>query len=219
MSIANFVNICANNKDVPASCFKADQLGANDLSDLLDDDPTPLTMEKMNKITEKIRRSLDDRKLASTPKPTTSTTAKLACFETKNAASKTTSAPRSARDFRRGNGPLRGGFRGGGDRRGSQDPNTIQCNVCAQLGHGWLTCPKGNKEIQKKELSHSEERDTAKEARNASLAFRRAEREEEVSEDEGYGVESEAGASVNRETYSVGSLSLSSLSLSTPSHL
>jgi hypothetical protein len=87
------------------------------------------------------------------------------------------------------------------------------------LGHGWLTCPKGNKEIQKKELSHSEERDTAKEARNASLAFRRAEREEEVSEDEGYGVESEAGASVNRETYSVGSLSLSSLSLSTSSHL
>jgi hypothetical protein len=40
-----------------------------------------------------------------------------------------------------------------------------------------------------------------------------------VSEDEGYEVESEAGASVNSETYSVVSLSLSSLSLSTPSHM
>jgi hypothetical protein len=113
--IANFVNICANNKDVPVSYREAYQLGANDLSDLLADDPTPLTMEKMNKVTEKIRREIDNRKLATTPKPPASTTAKLACFETKNAASaasKTTSAPRSARDFRRGNGPLREGFRG-----------------------------------------------------------------------------------------------------------
>jgi hypothetical protein len=91
--------------------------------------------------------------------------------------------------------------------------------MCAQLGHGWLTCPKGNKEMQKKELVSMEERDTAKDARNASRAFRRAQREEEVSEDEGYEVESEAGASVNRDTYSVGSLSLSSLSLSDPSHM
>ena len=60
------------------------------------DDPTPLTMEKMNKVTEKIRRSIDDRKLAPTPKPLASTTAKLARFETKNAASvsKATSAPK-----------------------------------------------------------------------------------------------------------------------------
>ena len=93
----------------------------------LADDPTPLTMEKMNKVTEKIRRALDDRKLAPTPKPLASTTAKLVCFETKNAASvsKATSAPK--------------GFRGGGDRRGARDPSTIQCNMCAQLGHGWLT--------------------------------------------------------------------------------
>ncbi len=88
------------------------------------DDPTPLTMEKMNKVTEKIRRSIDDRKLATTPKPLASTTAKLARFETKNdaSASKATSEPK--------------GFRGGGDRRGARDPSTIQCNVCAQWGHG-----------------------------------------------------------------------------------
>ena len=96
------------------------------------------------KVTEKIRRALDDRKLAPTPKPLASTTAKLARFETKNAASapKATSAPRSACDFRRGNGPLRGGFRGGGDRTGTRDPSTIRCNMCAQLGHGWLTKPQ-----------------------------------------------------------------------------
>jgi len=141
--------------------------------DRLADDPTPLTMEKMNKVTEKIRRALDDRKRATTPKPLASTTAKLARFETKNAASasKATSAPRSARGFRRGNGPLLGGFRGGGDRRGARDPSTIQCNMCDQLGHGWLTCPKGNKEMQKKELARRDERDTAKDARNASRAF------------------------------------------------
>jgi hypothetical protein len=42
LSIANFVNTCANNKDIPASSREAYQLGANDLSDLLADDPTPL---------------------------------------------------------------------------------------------------------------------------------------------------------------------------------
>ena len=35
LSIANFVNTCANNKDVPAAYREAYQLGANDLSDLL----------------------------------------------------------------------------------------------------------------------------------------------------------------------------------------
>jgi hypothetical protein len=64
---------------------KAYQLGANDLRDLLADDPSPLTMEKMNKITEKIRRAFDDRKLAPTPKPTASSAIKLARFETKRA--------------------------------------------------------------------------------------------------------------------------------------
>ena len=164
------------------------------------DDLTPLMMEKMNKVAKSLRRALNDRKLAPTPKPLASTTAKLARFETKNAASvsKATSAPK--------------GFRGGGDRRGARDPSTIQCNECAQWGHGWLTCPTGNKEMQKKELARQElarmeESDTAKDARNASRAFGRAQREEEVSENEGYEVESEAGASVNRDTYSVGSVS------------
>jgi hypothetical protein len=175
LSIANFVNTCANNKDIPASYREAYQLGANDLSDLLADDPTPLTMEKMNKVTEKIRRVLDDRKLAPALKPPASTMTKLARFDTKNAASasKATFAPRSGRDSRRGNGPLRGGFRGGGDIRGARDPSTMQCNTCAQLGHGWLTCPKGNKEMQKKEIARREERDTVKGARNASRALRR----------------------------------------------
>ena len=142
------------------------------------DDLTPLMMEKMNKVAK----------------------SQLARFETKNAASvsKATSAPK--------------GFRGGGDRRGARDPSTIQCNECAQWGHGWLTCPTGNKEMQKKELARQElarreESDTAKDARNASRAFGRAQREEEVSENEGYEDESEAGASVNRDTYSVGSVS------------
>ena len=63
------------------------------------------------------------------------------------------------------------------------------------------------KELARLELARREESDTAKDARNASRAFRRAQREEEVSEDEGYEVESEAGASVNRDTYSVGSVS------------
>ena len=61
--------------------------------------------------------------------------------------------------------------------------------------------------MQKKDLARRDERDTAKDARNASRAFRRAQREEEVSEDEGYEVESESGASVNRDIYSVGSVS------------
>ena len=48
-----------------------------------------------------------------------------------------------------------------------------------------MTCPTGNKEMQKKDLARRDERDTAKDARNASRAFGRAQREEEVSENEG----------------------------------
>jgi hypothetical protein len=53
-------------------------------------------MEKMNKVAKSLRRAINDRKLAPTPKPLASTTAKLARFETKNAASvsKATSAPK-----------------------------------------------------------------------------------------------------------------------------
>jgi hypothetical protein len=99
----------------------------------------------MNKIIEKIRRLLEDRKLA--PKPTPS--AKLARLEpTKKGA------PRPDREFRgRGNGARGGhgeGSRGGGDRRVDRDPNSMQCITCAQFGHGWLICPKGNKECRRK---------------------------------------------------------------------
>jgi hypothetical protein len=160
----------------------------------------------MNKIIEKIRRAFEDRKLA--PKPTPST--KLARLEpTKKGA------PRPAGEFRdrgRGNGARGGrggGSRGGVDRRVDRDPNSIQCNICAQFGHGCLICPKGNKEMQKKEVARRAERDNAKETRNASRALRRAEgKDEEVSEDEdAYEDASEAGSSVNREHYSVGSVS------------
>jgi hypothetical protein len=136
LSIANFINTCANNNEIPASYREAHQLGANDLSDRLALDPTPLSMETMNKVTEKIRRVLDCRKLA--PACKTPATTKLARFETKTASS--SKAPRSGRDSRRGNGPLRGWFRGGGDRRVPRDPTTIQCNTYFQFGHVWLTC-------------------------------------------------------------------------------
>ena len=76
LSIANFVTTCANGAELPQSYREAYQLGANDLSDILAKDPTPITVETMNKICEKIRRALEDRKLA--PKPTPS--AKLARF-------------------------------------------------------------------------------------------------------------------------------------------
>jgi len=63
--------------------------------------------------------------------------------------------------------------------------------------------------MQKKEVARRAERDNAKETRNASRALRRAEgKDEEVSEDEeAYEDASEAGSSVNREHYSVGSVS------------
>jgi hypothetical protein len=66
-----------------------------------------------------------------------------------------------------------------------------------------------NKEMQKKQVARRAERDTSKEARNASRALRRAEgKDEEVSEDEeSYEDESEVGSSVNRKHYSVGSVS------------
>ena len=198
LSIANFVTTCANGAELPQSYREAYQLGANDLSDILAKDPTPITVETMNKICEKIRRALEDRKLA--PKPTPS--AKLARFEPTK-----TGAPRQARESRgRGNGRRgRGGGSRGGDRRVDRDPNSIQCNVCAQFGHGWLVCPKGNKEMQKKEVARRAEQD----ARNASRALRRTEgKDEVVSEDEEqYEDGDETAASVNHEQYSVGSFS------------
>jgi hypothetical protein len=94
------------------------------LSNLLAEDPTPLTVDKMTKIIEKMRRAFDDRKLSPTPTPS----AKLARLEpTKKGA------PRPAREFRdrgRGNGARGvrgGGFRGGVARRVDRDSNPIQC--------------------------------------------------------------------------------------------
>ncbi|MFN9909938.1 MAG: hypothetical protein ACK56F_28120, partial [bacterium] len=65
ISIANFVTACANGAELPQCYREAYQLGANDLSDILTKDPTPITVETMNKICEKIRRAMEDRKLAS----------------------------------------------------------------------------------------------------------------------------------------------------------
>jgi hypothetical protein len=65
ISIANFVTACANGAELPQCYREAYQLGANDLSDILAKDPTPITVETMNKICEKIRRAMEDRKLAS----------------------------------------------------------------------------------------------------------------------------------------------------------
>ena len=96
VSLANFVNACANGEELPPVYRETYQLGANDLSDLLAKDPTPLTVDKMNKIIEKIRRELEDRKLA--PKPTPS--AKLARLEPTKKVT-----PRPDREFRdRGRG-------------------------------------------------------------------------------------------------------------------
>ena len=61
--------------------------------------------------------------------------------------------------------------------------------------------------MQKKELAKRAARDSDKSARNATRALRRVKREEEVSDDEEYEIESEAGASVNQDNYSVGSIS------------
>jgi hypothetical protein len=157
----------------------------------------------MNKIIEKIRRALEDRKLGPKPMPS----AKLVRLEpTKKGV------PRPDREFRnrgRGNGARGGrggGSRGGGDRRVDRDPNSMQCIICSQFGHGWLVCPKGNKEMQKKEVARRAERDNAKEACNVSRALRRTEgKDEEVSEDEEQNEdEIKAGTSVNIDQYSVG---------------
>jgi hypothetical protein len=80
----------------------------------------------------------------------------------------------------------------------------MQCNVCASFGHTWLDCPKGNKEMQKKEIARQAERH----ARNASHAFRRAKEEvggvAVVSEDEGdEGDDEEVAAGVNHKHCSV----------------
>ena len=58
VSMANFVTACANSTALPKGYREAYQLGTDDLSDLMASDPTPLTVDKMHKITEKIRRAI-----------------------------------------------------------------------------------------------------------------------------------------------------------------
>ena len=67
ISLANFVTTCANSAALPGAYREAYHLGSNDLSDLMATDPTPITVDKMLKITDKIRRALDDRKLPQAP--------------------------------------------------------------------------------------------------------------------------------------------------------
>jgi hypothetical protein len=65
-----------------------------------------------------------------------------------------------------------GGAAKGGNRR-EQDLSVMQCNFCGSFGHTWLECPKGNQEMQKKEIARRAEQ----KARNASRALRRAKEE------------------------------------------
>jgi hypothetical protein len=67
ISLANFVTTCANSAALTVAYREAYQLGSNELSDLMATDPTPLTVDKMLKIIDKIRRALDDRKLPQAP--------------------------------------------------------------------------------------------------------------------------------------------------------
>ena len=48
LSLANFINAYANGSELPPAYREAYQLGKNVLSDLLAEDPTPLTVEKKN---------------------------------------------------------------------------------------------------------------------------------------------------------------------------
>ena len=181
LSLANFVTTCANSTELPKGYREAYQLGANVLSDLRASDPTPLTVDKMLKITDKIRRALEDRKLPPAPIQS-SKIATLARLEQDG------QQPR----FTRGRGAKRGAPRGGagGNRhRKEMDPSTRQCNICEVFGHTWLECPKGNKTMQQKEIARRAER----QARNGARALRRAKEpsagvsvvsEDEVEEDD-----------------------------------
>ncbi len=46
INLANFVTTCANSAELAMAYREAYQLGANDLSDLMANDPTPLTTQK-----------------------------------------------------------------------------------------------------------------------------------------------------------------------------
>jgi hypothetical protein len=160
ISLANFVTTCANSAALTMAYREAYQLGSNDLSDLMATDPTQITVDKMLKIIDKIRCALDDRKLP--PAPTRPTkVATLARLEQDG------QQPR----FTRGRGAKRGAPRG--EARGNRkevDPSTRQCNFCEVFGHTRLECPKGNKNMQKKEIARRAER----QARNGARALRRA---------------------------------------------
>jgi hypothetical protein len=171
ISLANFVTTCANSAALAMAYREAYQLGANDLSDLMANDPTPLTVDKMLKIIDKIRRALDDRKLPPAPtRPTKAAT--LARLEPNVQQQPRGFAPRATRGRGERGGATRGGAAKGGNRR-EQDLITMQCNFCGSFGHTWLECPKGNKEMQKREIARRAEQ----KARNASRALRRAKEE------------------------------------------
>jgi hypothetical protein len=215
ISLANFVTTCANSAELAMAYREAYQLGANDLSDLMANDPTPLTVEKMLKIIDKIRRALEDRKLPPAPtRPTKAAT--LARLEQDGQQQPRGFAPRATRDRGPGRGPKGGAAKGGaakGGNRREEDLSTMQCNVCASFGHRWLDCPKGNKEMQKKEIARRAERH----ARNASRAFKSAKEAgggvAGVSEDEGD--DEEVAAGVNHKNCSVSLPHSLTLSLTT----
>ena len=104
ISLANFVTTCANSAELAMAYREAYQLGANDLSDLMANDPTPLTVEKMLKIIDKIRLALEDRKLPPAPtRPTKAAT--LARLEQDVQQQPRGFAPRATRDRGPGRGP------------------------------------------------------------------------------------------------------------------
>jgi hypothetical protein len=182
LQLKTYISEGATSKDMPEAWKQAYSKVRDEMEAQSEDQPGPLDLDQMKYFGGQLRIALQSRDLLPVPS-VTSTTAKAAKSD-KAPKSNATDAfearlrkleqaiPPKPPDKRRGGGRGRGAARGaarGGRRGGGTPPADYECLTCGQTGCMPSTCPKGNKEAQRKMAERRAER----EAVNKEKAARR----------------------------------------------
>ena len=176
LQLKAYITAGATINDMPLEYQQAYRIVADEMESQSDDQAVPLDMEQMQYYGGKLRVALQSRNLQ--PVPTTSTAVAQAKAPKSDKAPKSSATdalearlrkleqaiPPKPPDKRRGGGRGRGAARGAarGARRGGSAPSAdFECLCCGQTGCVPSTCPKGNKEAQRKLAERRAEREAA----------------------------------------------------------
>ena len=186
LQLKAYITAGATTNDMPLEYQQAYRIVADEMESQSDDQAVPLDMEQMQYYGGKLRVALQSRDLQPVPATSTAVAQAKAPKSDKTVKSNATDAlearlrkleqaiPPKPPDKRRGGGRGRGAARGAarrGRRGGGTPPTDFECLCCGQTGCVPSTCPKGNKEAQRKLAERRAEREAVTVCRVSIFIF------------------------------------------------